>query len=102
MYQRPRTQWQRNRSYPNPPIRDEVKEAKLAREEPRVPLSAATKNKLNIFQFGVDSKTPESNKSPAKQITFSISSDDKENTVLEKFQGSLESGAHHVSQLASR
>jgi hypothetical protein len=102
MYQRPRTQWQRNRSYPNPKIRDEVKEAKSAREEPRVPLSAATKNKLNIFQFGVDSKTPESNTSPAKQITLSISSDDKENTVLEKFQGSLESGAHHVSQLASR
>jgi hypothetical protein len=102
MFQRPRTQWQRNRSYPNPQIRDEVREVKSAREETRVPISAATKNKLNIFQFGANSKTPESNKSLAKQITFSISSDDKENTVLGKAQDSLESGAHHVSQLASR
>jgi hypothetical protein len=67
-----------------------------------VPISTATRNKLNIFQFGADSKTPESNKPPVNQITFSISSDDKENTVLEKDQGSLESGAHLVSQLASR
>lgn len=67
-----------------------------------MPISSATKNKLNIFQFGADSETSESNRPPAKQITFSVSSDDKENAVLEKGQGSLDSGAHHVSQLASR
>jgi DNA replication ATP-dependent helicase Dna2 len=67
-----------------------------------MPISAATKNKLNIFQFGADSKTPEDGQTAAKKIIACASSDDKENTVLEKGQGSLKFEDHHVSQLASR
>jgi DNA replication ATP-dependent helicase Dna2 len=67
-----------------------------------VPLSSATKSKLNIFQFEAESKAPETDKPPAKQITISLSSDDKESPLLEKHQGTLEFGAHHVSQLSSR
>ncbi len=65
-------------------------------------ISAATKNKLNIFQFGAESKAPEAEKAAARKETFSVSSDDQENIVLENGHGDVEFRAHHVSQLSSR
>jgi len=101
MFQRPRAQWQRNRSFPDPQLRNQVKGCKSVQEEPRVAISAATKNKLNIFQFEAESKTLEAVKA-AEKIASSVSSDDKENTVLGKNQGSLQFEDHHAFQLSSQ
>jgi hypothetical protein len=66
-----------------------------------VAISSATKNKLNIFHFGAQSNVPTADESAAMQ-TFTESSDDKENAVLEKKPENLDTGVGQVSKVSSQ
>lgn len=72
--QQNRPQWSRNKSFQGHPPQSENGPSKPLQEKPTVPVSTATKNKLNAFQFG------ESNPKAAEKTVISLlSDDDKEN-----------------------
>lgn len=84
MSQQSRPTWQRNRSYIDTKSRHESNGLKHRSEGPPIPLSSATKNKLNVFQFGVKRSGPQIGKTTSPHTPCGFSIEDKENIEAEK------------------
>lgn len=88
-----RSHWQRNKSYQAPQSRHDLGPSEAPRGKPLVPISSATKNKLDVFQFNAQGK----NKSSSGEMSGSrahphVLEEDKENAPLNVSQ---EDTNHH-------
>ncbi|KFY27410.1 hypothetical protein V493_03482 [Pseudogymnoascus sp. VKM F-4281 (FW-2241)] len=79
-----RPQWQRNKTYHAPQTRHDLNPSEPARGKPPIPISAATKSKLEVFQCNAQSKNRQSSVDMSgRGANPLVLEEDKENTPLD-------------------